>query len=145
MDFPLISCTNSSPPRACYMPCRPNRSVQVTKLLIMQFSPRSGHVFSLRFRYSPQPLQKITGPVSCKALRVSRAFAAVVAWQRNQGPLRAHIDTRGHSIVIRGFISALSACDPCGQDVAETAQSRHSESTVAVNPWEGCSSRTRPS
>jgi hypothetical protein len=63
--FPPIFHTHSSSPHSCYMPC-PSlpplldhstytwRRVQVTKLLIMQFSPTSCHFISLRSKCSPQ-------------------------------------------------------------------------------------------
>jgi hypothetical protein len=63
LAFPPQSCMHSSSPHACCMPChsllpwldRSNytwRRVQVTKLLIMQFSPTCYRFIPLRSRYS---------------------------------------------------------------------------------------------
>jgi hypothetical protein len=70
---------HSSSLHSCYMPCPSHPPwldhfnytwlrVQITKLLIMQFSPTSRH-FSLRSKYSPQhPVLK--HPSLCSSLNV---------------------------------------------------------------------------
>jgi hypothetical protein len=63
--FPTNILYAFSSPHTCYMSCPSHppwlhnsnyiwRRVQVTKLLIMQFSPISRHFISLRTKYSPQ-------------------------------------------------------------------------------------------
>jgi hypothetical protein len=65
LAFPPIIYTRPSSPHSCYMP-RPSHSlrldysnytwrrVQITKLLVMQFSPFSCHLIPLRSKYSPE-------------------------------------------------------------------------------------------
>jgi hypothetical protein len=65
--FPPIIYTRSSYPHSCYM-ARPShpprlsysnytwRKVQITKLLVMQFSPFSRHLIPLRSKHPPQHL-----------------------------------------------------------------------------------------
>jgi hypothetical protein len=63
--FPLKCYMHSSSPHSCYMPCPSHpswldhsnytwRSVQVMRLLTMQYFPTSCHFISLRSKYSPQ-------------------------------------------------------------------------------------------
>jgi hypothetical protein len=58
LAFPPISYMHSLLPHSCYIPCPSHhyswRSVQVTKLLIMQFSLIYHHFIPFRSQYSPQ-------------------------------------------------------------------------------------------
>jgi hypothetical protein len=70
LAFPPISYMHSSSPHSCCLPCQSHpswynhsnytwRRLQVTKLLIMQFSPTSRHFIYLRSKYSPQHQWKL--------------------------------------------------------------------------------------
>jgi hypothetical protein len=89
LAFPSIICTPSSSPPFVYM-ARPShpplldysnytwRRVQITKLLIMQFSPFSRHLIPLRSKCPPQYPVRITVLKFQIWLKVHESFRKLV-------------------------------------------------------------------